>query len=51
MKLKELCYEWVLFWATYLSGHKTNGFYDNKRIYEKKSWLNWNVNKRQDIRK
>lgn len=39
--IKELCYEWVLFWTNFLSCKKAYGFFDNKNIYKKTSWLNW----------
>lgn len=42
--IKEICYEFVLFSARFLlGGGKSDGFFDENKIYEKKSWLNWDV--------
>ena len=43
MKIKELMYEWILFWANVWGCENRNGFFDNKRIYRKIGWLNWKV--------
>ena len=45
MKIKELCYEWTLLMANFWGGGNKKGFYDNKKIYEKKGWLDWKVTK------
>ena len=47
MKIKYLFYEWILLLLNCSSskGSYKKGFYDDKKIYEKKSWLNWKVKK------
>jgi hypothetical protein len=42
--IKELFYEWTLFCIGFLtSDYSKKGFYDNKRIYERKRFLKWKV--------
>jgi len=41
--IKELYYEWVLLCVNTFGGEVKSGFFDNKKIYEKKGWLNWKV--------
>ena len=43
MKIRELAYEWCLFCANFMGGGDKQGFFDNKRIYIKNSWLDWTV--------
>jgi len=43
MKIKELMYEWVLFWANFLNLKIKKGFYDKNKVYERKNFLNWDI--------
>lgn len=41
--IKELCYEWVLLISNVLMLQKRQGFFDMKKLYHKKGWLDWEV--------
>jgi hypothetical protein len=47
--IRELYYEYILFFANLLGGQKRQGFFDDNKIFIKTDWLEWEVYKIQDL--